>query len=169
MKRWITAMLALALSAGLLSACGGGQAPGGEEAELDLQQFYTDIEQACGWGSDYMVDIEGEMLDAYYPGLGELAPKQLVVKAPLMSAVVNEVALVQCETAEDAAKAAEILQARVDYQVGDEETPGGAWYPESIAAWEKAEVIQQGTYAAMVASASYQDEIVSRLKESLGL
>ncbi len=167
MKRWMTFVLALAVTAGILSACGGEtQQPA---VELDFQQFYADLEEVCGWGEGYMVEIEGELLDAYYPGLSALSAKQLLIMAPMMSAVVNEMAFVECETEEDASEAAAILQARIDYQVGDEETPGGAWYPESIAAWEKGEVIQQGTYVAMVASASYQDEIVSRLKEVLGL
>lgn len=176
MKNWMKLILLLTLAAALLSACGGktqGPAADGTPqdpapaADLDLGQFYADIEKACAWGEDYMVDIEGELLDAYYPGLSELAVKQLVAKAPMMSAVVNEMVFIECETEEDAAKAAEILQARIDYQVGDEENPGGAWYPESIAAWEKGEVIQRGTYAALVASASYQDDIVGRLDEFL--
>ena len=76
-----------------------------------------------------------------------------------MSAVVNEVVLLQCETEEDAAKAAAILQERIDYQVGDETNPGGAWYPESIESWKKAQVIQQGTYVALLASAEHQEEM----------
>ncbi len=61
-----------------------------------------------------------------------------------MSAVVNEVVFLQCETDEDADKAAEILQKRIDYQVGDETNPGGAWYPESIESWKQAQVIREG-------------------------
>jgi len=82
-----------------------------------------------------------------------------VAKMPMMSSVVNEMVFLRCETEEDAEAAAELLQDRIDYQVGDEENPGGAWYPESIAAWEEGEVIREGAYVAMIASAQYQDAI----------
>ena len=39
---------------------------------------------------------------------------------------------------------------------------GGAWYPESMEAWGKGTVDQQGTYVAMIASAEYQDDIAAR-------
>ena len=41
----------------------------------------------------------------------------------------------------------------------DSQAEGGAWYPESMEAWGKAQVIQRGTYVAMIASASYQQEM----------
>lgn len=165
MKRWMTTALTLALLAGLLSACGGAKEP--ETKAVDLTQLYSEIEEACGLGENYMVDIEGEMLDAYYPGLSQISTKQLVAKMPMMSAVVNEMVFAECETEEDAASVEAILQSRIDYQVGDENNPGGAWYPESIAAWEKGEVIRQGTYVALVASASCQEDIVNRFNEAL--
>ena len=58
------------------------------------------------------------------------------------------------KAATDAGAAAAILQTRVDSQA-----EGGAWYPESMEAWGKAQVIQRGTYVAMIASASYQQEM----------
>ena len=154
------------LLAGTLSGCGGG---GQQETkkDVDLTQLYAGMETDYEWGDGYMVDIEGDLLESYYPGLSEITTKQLVAKVPMMSAAVNEVVFLECETEEDAAKAAEILQARIDYQVGDEENIGGAFYPESIEAWKKGEVIQQGTYAAMVASAEHKEDIVSRLNEAL--
>ena len=153
MKKWMTLVLAAAML--LLTACGSKEA---ETADADLEAFYGTLEEQYGWGQS-MVDIEGEMLDAYYPGLKEIPTVQLVAKMPMMSAVVNEMVFLQCETEEDAAKAEELLQSRIDYQVGDENNPGGAWYPESIAAWEKGEVIRQDTYVAMIASAEHQVEI----------
>ena len=59
----------------------------------------------------------------------------------------------------------EILQSRISYQVGDENNPGGAWYPESIAAWEKAQVVREGTYVALIASAEHQTEIVEQFQQ----
>lgn len=157
MKKWMAWVLAIAL-AGTLTACGSGEKQE-DSANVDLQAFYSNVEEACGWEEGYMVDIEGEMLESYYPGIGDLSLKQFVAKMPMMSAAVNEVVFLQCETEEDADRAEEILQARIDYQVGDENNPGGAWYPESIEAWKKGQVHQDGTYVAMIASAESQSEI----------
>ena len=78
----------------------------------------------------------------------------------MMSGVVNEMVLMQCENEEDAGKAAAILQERIDTQA-----EGGAWYPESMEAWSRGIVIQQGTYVAMIASAEHQDEIVEAFNQ----
>ena len=101
-----------------------------------------------------------ETLESYYPGLADLATEQLVAKAPMMSSVVNEIVLAQCATEEDAAAAAAILQDRVDAQA-----EGGAWYPESMEAWSNAQVIQEGSYVAMIASSQYQDELAASFQE----
>lgn len=158
MKKWMTLTLTAALLAGLLTACGGNQEP--ETADVDLEAFCTDIEETYGWDNGYLVDIEGEMLENYYPGLSEITAKQFVAKMPMMSSVVNELVFMQCETEEDAAKAAAILQERIDTQAS-----GGAWYPESMEAWGRGSVIQQGTYAAMIACVEYQDEIEAAFNE----
>ena len=153
MKKWmIFALVAVML---LLTACGSKEA---ETVDVDLEAFYGTLEEQYGWDQS-MVDIEGEMLDAYYPGLKEIPTVQLVAKMPMMSSVVNEMVFLRCETEEDAEAAEELLQDRIDYQVGDEENPGGAWYPESIAAWEEGKVIREDAYVAMIASAEYQDAI----------
>ena len=165
MRKWMTIALAAMLL--LLTACGGN---GGNKApaaaDVDLEDLYESIEKECGWDDQYMVETEGEMLDMYYPGLSEIDTEQLVAKAPMMSAAVNELVLVQCETDADVERVVEILQERINYQVGDENNPGGAWYPESIESWKKAEVIQQGNYVALVASAEYQDTIVEMFNQS---
>lgn len=160
MKRaWTLLLPFLAL---LLTACGGSETP---PPEVDLSDLFTELADECDWEADYLVDTEDELLESWYPGLQDIPIRQLVAKAPLMSAVVNEVVLVQCETEEDAAKAAAILEERIAYQVGDEQNPGGAWYPESIEAWKKAQVIQQGTYVALLASAEHQEDLVERFNE----
>ena len=165
MRKWMTIALAAMLL--LLTACGGN---GGNKvpaaADVDLEDLYESIKKECGWDDQYMVETEGEMLDMYYPGLSEIDTEQLVAKAPMMSAAVNELVLVQCETDADVEQVVEILQERINYQVGDENNPGGAWYPESIESWKKAEVIQQGNYVALVASAEYQDTIVEMFNQS---
>ena len=102
----------------------------------------------------YMADVEGELLEGYYPGLSEIPAKQLVVKVPAMSSDVNEIVLMQCETEEDAESAAAILQARIDAQA-----EGGAWYPESLEAWKAAKVLRKGTYVALIASGAHQETL----------
>ena len=106
------------------------------------------------WDENYMVEVTDDLLESYYPGLSEYTLKQQIIRMPLMSAVVNEVAFVECENEEDAAKVAEIFQKRIDDQA-----EGGAWYPESMAAWSEGEVITRGNYVALIASASYQKEL----------
>ena len=101
-----------------------------------------------------VTDIEGELLESYYPGLGDIPTKQFIAMTPQMSSVVNELVFLEAETEEDAEKAAEILQKRIDDQAA-----GGAWYPESMEAWGRGQVIQEGTYVAMIASAEHQEEI----------
>ena len=93
-------------------------------------------------------------LENYYPGLGDIPTKQFIAMTPQMSSVVNELVFLEAETEEDAEKAAEILQKRIDDQAA-----GGAWYPESMEAWGRGQVIQEGTYVAMIASAEHQEEI----------
>lgn len=104
-----------------------------------------------------MMSLEGDMLEGSYPGLADVATKQLIAKAPMISAVVNEIVLAECGTEEDAATAASILQDRVDAQA-----EGGAWYPESMETWSNAQVVQNGTYVAMIATADHQEEIAEQ-------
>lgn len=104
-----------------------------------------------------MMNLEGDMLEGSYPGLADVATKQLIAKAPMISAVVNEIVLAECGTEEDAATAASILQDRVDAQA-----EGGAWYPESMETWSNAQVVQNGTYVAMIATADHQEEIAEQ-------
>ena len=153
MKKSMTILLVLALALGTLASC--GKQADSEAVDVDLPAFYTELEEKYQWGENYMVDIEGEMLENYYPGISDIPVAQFVAKAPMMSSVVNELVLMQCQSEEDAAEAAAILQTRVETQA-----EGGAWYPESMEAWSKAQVIQYGAYVAMFASASYQQEIV---------
>lgn len=158
MRRWRTLFLAGLLTLSL-TACGG---TGGEQEtkDADIAEIYASMEKDCDWWTEgYMVDIEEEMLDMYYPGLREISSEQLIVKTAAMSAVANEVALIKCGSAEDADKAAEIFQARIDYQVGDDENIGGAFYPESIESWKRAAVLRQGNCVAMVAVDGKQEDL----------
>lgn len=171
-KRLTLILLALTLTAGLLTACGGssdGNDGSTESNDVDLEELYNSWCEAYNWTEDaqnsgentlLLTNLEGDMLEGYYPGLEALAAKQLVAKAPMMSAVVNEIVLVQCENEEDAASAAAILQDRADAQA-----EGGAFYPESMEAWSNAAVIQQGSYVSLIASSEYQDALETSFNE----
>lgn len=100
---------------------------------MDLTAFYNTLAEEYGWAEDaassgeediMMMNLEGDMLEGSYPGLADVATKQLIAKAPMISAVVNEIVLAECGTEEDAATAASILQDRVDAQA-----EGGALVP----------------------------------------
>ena len=150
MKRVLTFTMTLLLAMSLLTACGSS---GKQEPEVDLTAYFTQMVKDAGLDENYMTDLEGEMLESYYPGISDISTKQFLAKAPMMSGVVNEMVLMQCENEEDAGKAAAILQERIDTQA-----EGGAWYPESMEAWGRGQVIQQGTYVAMIASAEHQED-----------
>ncbi len=148
MKRFLTFGATCVLVLGLLTACGGKKE---SVPDVDLTDCFTQMREEAGFDELYMADLEGEMLENYYPGISEIPTKQFLAKAPMMSGVVNEVVLLQCENEEDAEKAVAILQERIDTQA-----EGGAWYPESMEAWSRGQVIQHGTYVAMIASADFQ-------------
>ena len=148
MKKWMVTVLAILL----LTACGSDEPV--KTPDVDLDDFYESLAKEYQWDNGYMVDVEDEQLNDWYPGLRDLHPEQVEAHMPMMSSVVNEVVFVECETEQDAENAAAILQERIDLQAN-----GGAWYPESMEAWRRGIVIQQGTYVAMIASAEHQDEI----------
>ena len=155
MKKLMTLALAAIMMLGLVG-CGSKKE---EQANVDLTGFYNSLATEYGWDDNTMANLtdDPELLEMYYPGLSEINTTQLIAKAPMMSSVVNEFVFLQCETEEDAAKAAEILQTRITAQA-----EGGAWYPESMEAWGRGVVDQQGTYVAMSASAEYQEDITAK-------
>ena len=155
MKKLMTLALAAIMMLGLVG-CGSKKE---EQANVDLTGFYNSLATEYGWDDNTMANLtdDPELLEMYYPGLSEINTTQLIAKAPMLSSVVNEFVFLQSETEEDAAKAAEILQTRITAQA-----EGGAWYPESMEAWGRGVVDQQGTYVAMIASAEYQEDITAK-------
>ena len=124
---------------------------------VDLTAFYGQLEQLMvktlgEENAPSMMPMDDDMKAAFYPGLAELNPKQSVIAGPMISAVVAEFALVEANNAEDAAKVAEIFNARIANQVGTDGNPGAAWYPESIESWKNhSKVVTNGNYVMMVA------------------
>lgn len=161
MKKSILLILALVLALGCLAACGktDGAAPtdvptSTPAESVDLNAFWD--EQSGKYDVPDMTEMNDELLESYYPGLKDIAVKQLVVKVPMMSSVVSEYVFVECESDADAATVQEILQKRVDDQAA-----GGAWYPDSVENWGKAQVIVNGAYVAMIAAGDNTADIVS--------
>ena len=156
MKRLLSVCCSMMLLVGAVTGCGSSQA---DQKEVSLTDFYQSLEEKYDW-NNYMVDIDAEMRDSYYPGLNEIEMTQLVAKTPMMSSVVNELVFLECKDEGDTEKAAEILRQRVTDQAN-----GGAWYPESMEAWENADVIQEGNYVAMIACADIQDEVENAFRD----
>lgn len=174
-KKFYALALALVLTLSL-AACGGGpkeeppanggdqkvetpenggapaETPGENEPqeEIDLSAFYETLREEDTW-PELMNLLEDEtmteLLDSYYPGLSAIPAKQCGVYVAAISAAVGEIALVEVENAGDVQAVEDIFQGRIDYQVGDDANPGGAWYPETIEGWKtKSRIVSHGNY-----------------------
>lgn len=157
MKRMRTFALTALLALSLLAGCGSDPADGGsgdETKAVDLTAFFHELDTKYAWGADYFADIDDEGMEATYPGLKDYEAKQLLVKIPQMSGVVNEYVFAEYSSSEDAEAAADILRQRVK-----EQSEGGAWYPESMEDWGKAKVSVHDNYVALIAGGEDQADI----------
>jgi len=149
--------------------CNWQEASEGDEEEtpvegaegIDLAAFFVSymehlMETLGEENTPSTMAVEGELLDAYYAGLNAVAMKQCLVQMPGIGAVPFEFALVEVENAGDVDTVRGILQARVTYQV-----EGGAWYPATIEGWEKAEIIVNGNYVALIVAGEQQADAVA--------
>lgn len=129
---------------------GGEDVPSEAQTEIDLAAFYETLRAESTWPELMNLtedETVTELLDSYYPGLAEIPTKQCGVYIAAISAAVGEIALVEVENAEDVQAVEDIFQGRIDYQVGDDENPGGAWYPETIEGWKtKSQIVSRGNY-----------------------
>ena len=138
----------------------------GSQQGVDLGAFYQTLREEATWPELMSLEDEtlAELLDSYYPGLSEISTKQRNVYIAAISAAVGEIALVEVENAEDVQAVADIFQARVDYQVGDDTNPGGAWYPETIEGWKtKSQLVSHGNYV-MLAVGDAAEAAVERFE-----
>ena len=74
-----------------------------------------------------------------------------LVSTAAISSAAGELALAEVKDSKDADAVKEIFQARIDYQTGDGETPGGAFYPETTRQWEEnSRIAAKGNYIMLV-------------------
>ena len=157
MKKIVSLSLVLTLMLGVLSGC-ANTAGGGNEASADvnLEEFYqtifTDPENTPAMGP-----MEGEMLDAFYPGLSDVELKQTVAYMPMITAVACEIVMVECANAADVETVKAIFQDRITSQVENHFN-----YPAVIEAWSKeAQVVSNGNYVALFLVSGMTDQVVS--------
>lgn len=119
-------------------------------ASADLAAFAADLASSqTNWPG--MMAVEGEALETYYPGLSALSPKQCVVQMAMISASAVEIALVEAASSADVETIKGIFQSRIDYQVGDGESPGGVLYPASVELWQNnSRIVSNGNYVMLV-------------------
>ena len=129
------------------------------DSKVDLTAFYTSVTGGENWPA--MMEMTGETLDAMYPGLSGIQTSQCGVYTAMISAAVGEIALVEVQNAADVQAVKDIFQARVDYQVGDDNNPGGAWYPASVGGWTRgSRIVSNGNYVMLVALSEGADSVV---------
>ena len=155
MKKLIAALLAMTMMMALVACGASNNNAGNNDAENnqpetveapDLNAYYENFMLSLGEeNAPFMMPGDPDTLAAFYPGLSDIATKQCIVQLAAMSAVAFEFALIECENAADVDAVKAILEARKTYQVD-----GGAWYPETVAAWEGAEIIVQGNVVALI-------------------
>ena len=132
----------------------------GPASKVDLTAFYESLTGGEEWPA--MMQAEDEVLDSFYPGLSDIAANQCLVYTAMISAAVGEIALVEVRNADDVQKVKDIFQARIDYQVGDDANPGGAWYPESIEGWKNgSRIVSNGNYVMLAALSDGADDAVA--------
>ena len=152
-KKFLALIFALSLAL-TLAACGGTSTPDTSQKDVDLTAWHEGL-----YGSTLTEDnwpmqmpLEDEALDVNYPGLSEISTRVCQVTTAAISAAVGELALVEVENSEDVPKVEEIFQTRIDYQVGDGENPGAAYYPATIENWEQtAQIVTQGNCVLLAA------------------
>lgn len=155
MKKLLSVLLSVTMLLTLSACSGKGNGVPAKEAP-DLNRYYEDFMAALGEGNaPAMLDVEADYIAQFYPGLETYGLKQSVLKMAMISAVAYEFALVELEDASHAKEVADIFQARIDAQI-----QGGAMYPMTVEAWEKAEVITNGGVVALICAGEEQDQAV---------
>ena len=159
MKKFMTTILLFALTLSLAACSSGGQGDAPDQSQKEapnLNQYYEDFMATLGEdNTPAMGDVEGDVVEQMYPGLGALETKQRVLKTAMITSVAFEFALVEVSDAADVQTVADIFQSRIDYQI-----ESGAFYPMTVESWEKAQIITQGNVVALICAGTEQSKAV---------
>ena len=137
---------------------------GSTDSGKDLNTFFTGFMTSLGEGNaPFTMEMNEEVMDAYYPGLTAIERKQTAMHMAAMMQVAFEFAMVECANASDVANVKNIVQARRDSQID-----GGAWYPAVIESWENAEIITNGNIVALIVAGDAQDAAVDSFNTFFG-
>lgn len=153
MKKALCAVLAAVLTLSLLSACAGET----QQEPVDLSAFAQTLRETYEFAQHLSAmdpdaeEFAKQSIEQYLPGLLDMDLEQRVICMSMMRLNNGEFSLVQTKNAQDAETVKELFQNRVDYMVGDGESPGGAWYPGPTELWRNSSrVVSHGNYVMMV-------------------
>lgn len=153
MKRFLAVTMTCALLLAGLLACSGGGAP---QKQVDLSAFAKALQEKYEFAA-YLGEMnpeneyDQETYDRSFPGLLDLELEQRINLIGMITLNNGEIGLAQAKTAQDAAKVKEIFQKRIDYMVGDGETPGGAFYPGPTQLWaNSSRIVEHGNYVMLI-------------------
>lgn len=111
---------------------------------VDLKAFYDATIAAHTFQT--LQEFTGDVLETYYPGMGDIDTKQCLVMGTMMSMNNGEFCLVEVANSADVDTVKGIFQSRIDYMA---ET--GAWYPGPTELWtNSSRVVSNGNYVMMV-------------------
>lgn len=130
---------------------------GSSASKVDLASFYSTI--TGKYQFSFMTEADDVALTNFFAGLSDLSLSQQVIYLCGMSPAPNgDFVLVQVKDSKDVDKVKSILQARIDYMVGDGNGPGGAWYPGPTEMWEnQSRIAVNGDYVMLIAHENCDD------------
>ena len=145
-------------SSGGSSSSGSSSNSGSSSAsKVDLSSFYTTVTGKYQFA--FMMEADADTLNNFFSGLSDLTLSQQVAYLCGMSPSPNgDFVLVQVSDSKDVATVKSILQARIDYMVGDGNGPGGAFYPMEQTMWEEnARIAVNGNYVMLIVHENCDD------------
>ena len=135
----------------------GGSSSSAPAASVNLSDFYTTT--TGKYQFSFMMEADDTMLSTFFAGLSNLTLAQQVVYLCGMSPSPHgDFVLVQVSDSKDVDTVKSILQARIDYMVGDGNGPGGAFYPMEQTMWEEnARIASNGNYVMLIVHPNCDD------------
>ena len=127
------------------------------DSKVDLSSFYSTI--TGKYQFSFMMEADDATLTNFFAGLSDLSLSQrLVYLCGMMPASNGDFVLIQVSDSKDVDTVKSILQARINYMVGDGNGPGGAFYPMEQTTWEEyARIAVNGNYLMLIAHENCDD------------